>query len=218
MFYYSNNYLNNYSPRIVINEPPKETQKSYKCLIILISLIIIIIIGIFLLIYFLVIKKAQDENNNEAETSDFPKNDDEDEGDLEAKEEEVNDETKESEEPFRITQKHRTRISLLEECMKVYEVKNFPKLDEEVFNNDNNQRGMNYKILSVSTLELNSKKGETINIFKNGFELQDEEYACISYELNGITLFPGLENSFHFLSSEKEGVFNIWVSLNREIM
>ena len=205
MFYYSNNYLNNYSPRIVINEPPKETQKSYKCLIILISLIIIIIIGIFLLIYFLVIKKAQDENNNEEETSDFPKNDDEDEGDLEAKEEEVNDETKESEEPFRITQKHRTRISLLEECMKVYEVKNFPKLDEEVFNNDNNQRGMNYKILSVSTLELNSKKGETINIFKNGFELQEEEYACISYELNGNNYMTKIPDGMFYIPDDFNG-------------
>ena len=205
MFYYSNNYLNNYSPRIVINEPPKETQKSYKCLIILISLIIIIIIGIFLLIYFLVIKKAQDETNNEEETSDFPKNEEEDEGDLEAKEEEVNDENKESEEPFRITQKHRTRISLLEECMKVYEVKNFPKLDGEVFNNDNNQRGMNYKILSVSTLELNSKKGETINIFKNGFELQEEEYACISYELNGNNYMTKIPDGMFYIPDDFNG-------------
>ena len=84
-----------------------------------------------------------------------------------------------------ITEKERERILLLNQCIKAYGKTEFLVLDEdEIYNNETIS---NDKILSVSTLEINIHKGESIQIFKESFELQDGEYACISYELNGQT-------------------------------
>ena len=65
--------------------------------------------------------------------------------------------------------------------MYAYGIEEMPILAEETFNS---QKILNNKILSISTLEINKNKGETIEIFKNGLELQEGEYACISYESN----------------------------------
>ena len=126
-----------------------------RILIIFIILIIIggLIIGAFFLVKFLKKKNEKEKDENEEDISN---------------------------EPFIITEKHRQRILLLQECMYTYGIEEIPQV-EETFNS---KKILNNKILSISTLEINKNKGETIEIFKNGLELQEGEYACISYESN----------------------------------
>ena len=83
---------------------------------------------------------------------------------------------------YNITEKERARISLLHECMKAYNVLELPELTEEDEFYNNNL--LKEKILSVLTLEINMNKGEFMEIFKDGFDLEEGEYACISYNSN----------------------------------
>ena len=160
------------------------TSKNRTCFIFFIIFIIIIIIsGISIGVYF-IIKKLINNNNNNKE-----------------------DENKEDEheyESFKITENHRKRISLLQECMKTYGIEELPILMEETYNN---QKILNNKILSISTLEINNNKGETIQLFKNGLELQKDEYACISYESNKERNMIKVEN----------GLFNILYDFSEEV-
>ena len=64
-------------------------------------------------------------------------------------------------EPFILTEKHRTRISLLQECMKAYGVEDFPILKDENYTEKN---ALYDKILSISTLEMDFNKGKSVEI------------------------------------------------------
>ena len=101
------------------------------------------------------------------------------------------DEDKNSEEaitpikPYNITQEERGRVSQLQECMLAYGIEVFPELKEnEAYDNNinktNNETTIIDKILSVSNIEINAEKGQTVEIFEDGLELEEGEYACIS--------------------------------------
>ena len=98
------------------------------CRIILIIFIILIIIagvgiGAFYLIKFLNKKNEKEEENEE----DIPN------------------------EPFIITEKHRQRISLLQECMNTYGIEEILEL---IDGTPNSEKISNNKILSISTFKL----------------------------------------------------------------
>ena len=67
--------------------------------------------------------------------------------------------------------------------MDKYGVKDIRELKEEKYNST---EVLANKILSINKIEINGKKGETVQIFKDFFsvELEAEEYMCISYESN----------------------------------
>ena len=152
------------------------------CRIILIIFIILIIIagvgiGAFYLIQFLN-KKNEKEEEEDGENI--------------------------SNEPFIIMEKHRQRISLLKECMNTYGIEEMLEL---IDGTPNSKKISNNKILSISTLEINRNKGETIEIFKNGLELQEGEYAYISYESSKKKNIVKIEN----------GLFQIPYDLSEEV-
>ena len=155
----------------------KQKNSNKRIIIIIIIIIIILIIGISLLIYFLTKKSAKEED----------------------------EQTNPSKESFIITENHRKRITLLQECMKVYGVDNYPILDEEKYEN---KIIINNKILSISTLEINIAKGETVELFKNGLELEDGEYACISYELNQKNYMVKIDNGLFSIPNDFNGEIN----------
>ena len=160
-------YIREYVPP-PLPPPPKTIRNNNNCLKIFISIgIIVAVIFIFYFLYVKVIKTNDKKVIDEGES-------DKGEGD------EINNIPLE---PFRITEKHRTRLSLLKECMQAYGVKEFPVLQEETENKQNITKISNGKILSISTLEININKGESFEIFKSGFELQEGEYTCISFEI-----------------------------------
>ena len=120
------------------------------------------------------------------------------------------DEDKNSEEaitpikPYNITQEERGRVSQLQECMLAYGIEVFPELKEnEAYDNSinktNNETTIIDKILSVSNIEINAEKGQTVEIFEDGLELEEGEYACISYEIN---------NENHTVKIE-DGIFQV---------
>ena len=109
IYYNPVNYYSTYS-----FQPQPIPAKSSKRKIFLIMFIIsIICVGVSLGIYFS--NKKQKEEQNERESK--------------------NEKIIEKEEPLIISNKERSRISLLQECMKAYNIKNFPELDEGINNN-----------------------------------------------------------------------------------
>ena len=112
--------------------------------------------------------------------------------------------------PYNVTQEERGRVSLLQECMMAYGVEVFPELKEnETYSNNinitNNETTINDKILSVSTLEINVDKGQTVEIFEDGLELEEGEYACISYELNNKNHTIKIEDGIFLVPTDFEG-------------
>ena len=87
------------------------------------------------------------------------------------------------EETFKITEEHITRVSLLQQWMEKYGVKDLPELKEEKYNSTEVLANI---ILSINKIEINGNKGETVQIFKDFLpvELEAEEYMCISYGSN----------------------------------
>lgn len=72
---------------------------------------------------------------------------------------------KNKEEQFlKVTSKHKSRVSSLQECMKLYGRKEIPDLKEVIFNST---EATSNKILTFTNLMLNGQKGETIQIYKN---------------------------------------------------
>ena len=106
--------------------------------------------------------------------------------------------------PYNITKEERGRVSQLQECMLAYGIEVFPELKEnEAYDNSinktNNETTIIDKILSVSNIEINAEKGQTVEIFEDGLELEEGEYACISYEIN---------NENHTVKIE-DGIFQV---------
>ena len=106
--------------------------------------------------------------------------------------------------PYNITKEERGRVSQLQECMLAYGIEVFPELKEnEAYDNNinktNNETTIIDKILSVSNIEINAEKGQTVEIFEDGLELEEGEYACISYEIN---------NENHTVKIE-DGIFRV---------
>ena len=106
--------------------------------------------------------------------------------------------------PSNITKEERGRVSQLQECMLAYGIEVFPELKEnEAYDNSinktNNETTIIDKILSVSNIEISAEKGQTVEIFEDGLELEEGEYACISYEIN---------NENHTVKIE-DGIFQV---------
>ena len=83
-------------------------------------------------------------------------------------------------------------------------MEDFPILKDENYTEKN---ASNDKILSISTLEMNFNKGKSVELFKTGFELEEGEYACISYESKGIN---------HMIKVE-QGIFKVPNDFNGDI-
>ena len=150
----------------------------------LITFGILLVAGIIYFIYSKLIHNKKEEEEESNELNDNEEND--------GLPNEILDE------PFVITEKHRSRISLLQECMKAYGMEVFPILQEE--NNANTNTNIsNDKILSISTLEMKINKGQSVELFKTGFELEEGEYACISYE----------NNNKRYMKKIPDGIFEI---------
>lgn len=181
-------------------QPPKN-QTSKQCIktflkYFCIAFIILLSIG---LIYLFV--KLSDNNNEDKEESK-----ENNEGESEKpKEPIIIKENLKEDETFILTEKHRTRISLLQECMKVYGVEDFPILKDENYTEKN---ASNDKILSISTLEMNFEKGKSVEIFKTGFELEEGEYACISYETKGINHMIKIDQGIFEVPNDFNGDIN----------
>lgn len=143
----------------------------------LILLILIVIIGIILGIYFGV--KA---NKN--------------------KKKDVNDNI-----TFVLTEKHKSRVSLLQQCMNIYGEVNIPELKDEVFNSTEVSSN---KILSITKLEIKGNKGETVHIFKNdeSMELETGEYSCIYYKTNEIEHIVKVNNGNFLIPNDLDGDVN----------
>ena len=162
---------------VYFGEPIQERRSKCKCNCVMIIIGLVIIVAVIsIIVYFSIKSEKNDEGTNGEDTKD---------------------------KPIIITENHRTRISLLQECMKAYNVEDLPILQE----NTTIKNEVNDKILSISTLEMNIFKGKSFEIFKNGFELQEGEYACISYEL---------KKKRHMIKIDK-GVFGIPDDFNEEI-
>ena len=179
MIDYPNNYQNDYPHQntYIYNNTyiTKENKPKFNRWLILI-LIILWSIGLSLFIYFYT-KKKKESNEEKKEIQQKQ----EQEENIEEEEEEhiENDKPEESSRTIKL---EKTRISLLKECMEIYGVAEIPEIDEAKYDS---QRLINNKILSISKLEVNINKGETVKIFKEDFELDEDEYACIYYEING---------------------------------
>ena len=111
----------------------------------------------------------------------------------------------EEEQKFTLTEKHKTRVSLLQQCMNMYGVVDIPELKDEEFNSTEVSAN---KILSISKIEINGYKGETIKIFKNNdlMDIESGEYTCIWYNSSGVEHVIKISN----------GVFTIPNDLDNE--
>ena len=111
----------------------------------------------------------------------------------------------EEKQTFTLTEKHKTRVSLLQQCMNMYGVVDIPELKDEEFNSTEVSAN---KILSISKIEINGYKGETIKIFKNNdlMDIESGEYTCIGYNSSGVEHVIKISN----------GVFTIPNDLDNE--
>ena len=114
---------------------------------------------------------------------------------------------KENNNPFVLTEKHKSRVSLLQQCMNIYGEVNIPELKDEDFNSTEVSSN---KILSITKLELNGNKGETIQIFKSdeSIELEVGEYSCISYQSNKTEHIVKVNNGSFLIPNDLDGEVN----------
>ena len=114
---------------------------------------------------------------------------------------------KENNNPFVLTEKHKSRVSLLQQCMNIYGEVNIPELKDEDFNST---EGSSNKILSITKLELNGNRGETIQIFKSdeSIELEIGEYSCISYQSNKTDHIVKVNNGSFLIPNDLDGEVN----------
>ena len=154
----------------------------------LITFGILLVAGIIYFIYSKLSHNKKEEEEEEEESNELNDNEEND-----GLPNEILDE------PIVITEKHRSRISLLQECMRAYGMEVFPILQEENNKTNTNTNISNDKILSISTLEMKINKGQSVELFKTGFELEEGEYACISYE----------NNNKRYMKKIPDGIFEI---------
>ena len=83
--------------------------------------------------------------------------------------------------------------------MKIYGVTTTPTLARIKYDFSNSMKN---KILSVSKLEVNTNKGETVKIFKNDFALDSDECACVSYEINGKQYMVQIEDGMLYIPTD----------------
>jgi hypothetical protein len=95
---------------------------------------------------------------------------------------------------FVLTEGHKSRVSLLQKCMNTYGVENIPELKDEEFNSTLVTEN---KLLSITKLEINGKKGETVEIFHDPDSLETEpgEYTCISFRYKNTDHIERIANS-----------------------
>ena len=84
-------------------------------------------------------------------------------------------------------------------------MEDFPILKDENYTEKN---ASNDKILSISTLEMNFNKGKSVELFKTGFELEEGEYACISYESKGINHMIKIDQGIFTVPNDFDGDVN----------
>ena len=153
-------------------------------------------------------EQKNDDNNNDINEDNYNNNDkvnnSTEEESEKPKEIVIIPENHIKDEPFILTEKHRTRISLLQECMKAYGVEDYPMLEDE---NCTEKYLSNDKILSISTLEMDFNKEKSVEIFKTGFELEEGEYACISYKSKDINQMIKID----------KGIFSVPNDFNEDI-
>ena len=178
-----------------VNTVNENKTKSRKC--IFIAFFVCLIIGTVISISIFIYIKKKKESNEEKEKEGVKQ---EQTGYVYHDRDRDRDEDEEEENTYSdITVEEKARISLLKECMKIYGVTNIPTLERIKYDSPSS---MNNKILSISKLEVNINKGETVKIFKSDFELDSGEYACISYEINGKEYMVKIDNGLLYIPTD----------------